>query len=124
MVVIAILGMLAFIAAPPILRYFATSKVETTRIQIQSLGAALDLYAYETGRYPTTQEGLAALLAKPAAAARWKGPYLKRDEMTVDPWGRTYHYRSPGRHGTYDLYSGGPEAADPGDGVAKELRSW
>lgn len=124
LIVIAILGLLAFIATPPFLRYLSTSKTETVRIQIQSLGASLDLYGYENGRFPTTQEGLKALHDKPASAPHWKGPYLKHAEMTADPWGHPYHYRMPGRHGPYDLYSGGGDGGDPGENAPKELRNW
>ena len=99
MIVLAILGLLAFVAAPPFLRYLDTSKMETARIQVQNLGAALDLYAYENGRYPSGQEGLGALLAKPATAPRWKGPYLTQAEMINDPCGRPFFYGMPGRHG-------------------------
>ena len=124
MIVIAVLGLLAFVATPPFLRYLDSSKYNTAKIDIQSLGGALDLYAFETGRYPSSGEGLQALLEKPATASHWKGPYLKRAEMINDPWGRPFFYRAPGRHGPYDIYSGGPEANDPGDHAAPELRSW
>jgi len=124
MIVIAILGLLASVATPPLLRYLDSSKSSTAKIEIQSLGAALDLYAFENGRYPTTQEGLKALLEKPSAAAHWNGPYLKRPDMINDPWGKIFFYRAPGHHGAYDLYSAGPEGTDPGDNAGKGLRSW
>jgi general secretion pathway protein G len=124
MIVIAILGLLASVATPPLLRYLDNSKSSTAKIEIQSLGAALDLYAFENGRYPTTQEGLKALLEKPSAAAHWNGPYLKRPEMINDPWGKSFFYRAPGHHGAYDLYSAGPDGADPGENAVKGLRSW
>jgi general secretion pathway protein G len=124
MIVIAILGLLASVATPPLLHYLDSSKASTAKIEIQSLGAALDLYAFENGRYPTTQEGLKALLERPSAAAHWNGPYLKRPDMVNDPWGKIFFYRAPGHHGAYDLYSAGPDGADPGDNAAKGLRSW
>lgn len=124
MVVLAILGALAFVAAPPFLRYLAAGKMQAAKIQIASLGSALDLYAYEIGRYPSTAEGLKALLAKPANSTKWNGPYLQRTEMTLDPWGHPYQYRMPGRHGAYDLYSLGPKGTDGGENDADELRSW
>jgi general secretion pathway protein G len=124
MVVLAILGVLAFVAAPPFLRYLASGKLQATRIQIASLGSALDLYAYEVGRYPTSEEGLRALVAKPATATRWNGPYLQRAEMIVDPWGHPYQYRMPGQHGSYDLYSLGPKGTQGGEAESNELRSW
>jgi general secretion pathway protein G len=124
MVVLAILGALAFVAAPPFLRYLASGKMQATKIQIVGLGSALDLYAYELGRYPSSDEGLKALLTKPANVARWNGPYLQRAEMLLDPWGHPYQYRMPGRHGSYDLYSLGPKGVEGGEGEANELRSW
>lgn len=124
MIVIAILGMLAAVATPPFLRYLDSSKTNTAKIEIQSLGAALDLYSFENGRYPSTAEGLKALLEKPASAPHWNGPYLKRPEMIADPWGNPFHYRAPGHHGAYDLYSGGSDGTDPGENAAKGLRSW
>lgn len=124
MVVLAILGALAFVAAPPFLRYLTSGKLQATKIQIVSLGSALDLYAYEVGRYPTGDEGLKALLAKPANAARWNGPYLQRAEMILDPWGHPYQYRMPGQHGSYDLYSLGPKGIEGGESDSNELRSW
>lgn len=124
MVVLAILGALAFVAAPPFLRYLASGKLQATKIQIASLGSALDLYAYEVGHYPSTEEGLRALVSKPATATRWNGPYLQRAEMIVDPWGHPYQYRMPGLHGSYDLYSLGPKGTQGGEADSDELRSW
>jgi len=124
MVVLAILGALAFVAAPPFLRYLASGKLQATKIQIVSLGSALDLYAYEVGRYPTNDEGLKALLAKPATAPRWNGPYLQRAEMITDPWGQPYQYRMPGQHGAYDLFSLGPKGTQGGEAESNDLRSW
>jgi general secretion pathway protein G len=124
MIVITILGLLAFVAAPPFLRYLDSAKHNTAKIEIQALGGALDLYAFENGRYPSSEEGLRALLEKPATAPLWHGPYLKRAEMINDPWGRPFYYRAPGRHGSYDLYSAGSNANDPADDAAVDLRSW
>ena len=124
MVVLAILGALAFVAAPPFLRYLASGRLQATKIQIASLGSALDLYAYEVGRYPSSEEGLKALLAKPPTAVRWNGPYLQRAEMIVDPWGHPYQYRMPGQHGSYDLYSLGPKGTQGGEADSDDLRSW
>lgn len=124
MVVLTILGLLAFVAAPPFLRYLSQGRTEATRIQIQSLASALDLYAFDVGRYPTAQEGLAALVARPGGAANWNGPYVKRPEMLNDPWGHAYRYRVPGEHGQYDIYSLGPKGAEGGEVESSDLRSW
>lgn len=124
MVVLAILGLLAFIATPQVLKYLGTAKHETARIQIQSLGSALDLFRLEVGRYPTTQEGLQALLARPGTLEKWNGPYLTRKEMIVDPWSRPYGYRGPGQHGPYDLWTLGADGGPGGEGENRDVTSW
>ncbi|MGQ9369542.1 type II secretion system major pseudopilin GspG [Azospirillum sp. ST 5-10] len=124
LVVLAILGLLAVVATPQVLKYLGSARHETARVQVQNLGTALDLYRFETGRYPTTQEGLQALVAAPPGVARWAGPYLKTKESLVDPWGRPYHYRSPGEHGPYDLASLGADGQPGGDGEDRDETSW
>lgn len=114
MVVIVILGMLAAIATPQVMKYLGSAKADTTRIQIQNLGTVLDLYRLQTGTYPTTSEGLAALVEKPATAKAWNGPYLKRRESLTDPWGTPYQYRFPGQHAEYDLWSLGESRTEGG----------
>jgi len=124
LVVLAILGLLAVVATPQVLKYLGTAKHETAKVQIQNLGTALDLYRFEVGRYPTTQEGLAALVAAPTGAARWNGPYVKKRESLTDPWDRPYGYRSPGQHGAYDLYTLGADGQPGGEGENRDATSW
>ena len=113
LVVLAILGLLAGVVAPRVLDYFSRSKADIARLQINQLGSALDLFRLDVGRYPTTQEGLAGLVARPASAPQWRGPYVKGTGLPADPWGRAYQYRSPGADGrAYDLFSLGENAAD------------
>lgn len=114
MVVIVILGMLAAIATPQVMKYLGSAKTDTTRIQIQNLGTVLDLYRLQTGTYPSTGDGLVALVEKPANAKVWNGPYLKRRESLTDPWGTPFQYRFPGQHGEYDLWSLGESRAEGG----------
>jgi len=83
MVVLAILGVIASMASPPVLRYLASGKIDAVKIQIVNLGSSLDLYNYEVGACPSSRDGLNALLTKPTAAARWNGPLLKSKEMMV-----------------------------------------
>src|ERR1700743_1811342 len=90
LVVLAILGLLATIATTQVLKYFASAKVSTAHPQVESFSTALDLYKIDVGRYPTTQEGLAALKAKPATAENWNGPYVKGTTSLNDPWGHPY----------------------------------
>jgi general secretion pathway protein G len=112
LVVLAILSLLVGVVAPRVMDYFSRSKVDVARLQIDQLGSALDLYRLDVGRYPSSQEGLGALVARPGSAAQWRGPYLKGTSVPTDPWGRAYQYRSPGTEGRgYDLFSLGDSAA-------------
>lgn len=124
LVVLAILGMLAVVATPQVLKYLGSAKQETAKTQIQNIGTALDLFRFEVGRYPTTQEGLAALVAQPSGLARWNGPYVKRKESLVDPWDRPFVYRSPGQKGPYDLSSLGADGQPGGEGENRDVVSW
>jgi len=124
LVVLAILALLVAIAAPQVIKYLSSAKVDAARINIEKLGGVLDLYRLEVGRYPTEQEGLLALVERPAQAERWNGPYLKNQESLSDPWNRPYLYRAPGEHGEYDLYSLGADGRDGGDGEDQDVTSW
>ena len=124
LVVLVILGLLAGLVGPQILRYLGGAKSDTAVLQIEELGAGLDLYHLDVGRYPTTEEGLAALVEAPAGGNRWNGPYLKKKTLPKDPWGNDYHYRSPGENGLYDLYSLGSDNLEGGEGENKDLVSW
>lgn len=124
LVVLAILGLLAAIATPQVLKYLASAKVSAAHTQVESLSSALDLFKLDVGRYPTTQEGLDALVAVPAGVTSWNGPYIKKKTGLVDPWGHPYSYRSPGEHGEFDLSSHGPEGGEAGDGGLPAITSW
>ena len=106
------------------MKYVGGAKSDTARLQIEDLGAALDLYNLENGRYPSTAEGLAALVTAPAGNTRWNGPYLKKPDVPRDPWGNAYQYRSPGDHGAYDLFSLGADGVEGGEGDARDVLSW
>lgn len=124
LVVLVILGLLAGLVAPRVMKYVGESKTKTARLQIEDMGAALDLYSLEVGRYPTTEEGLSALVEQPADATGWHGPYLKKKKIPKDPWQREYVYQSPGEHGAYDLYSLGADDAPGGEGDNRDIVSW
>lgn len=109
LVVLAILGLLAAIATPRVLHYLSSAKTTTATVQVESLSSALDLFKFDVGRYPTTQEGLAALLTDPGGVAHWHGPYIKSRSSLDDPWGHPYVYRSPGEKGDFDLFSLGQD---------------
>lgn len=124
LVVLAILGLLIGLVAPPIIRYFGRAKTDVAKVQIHELETALDLYRLDLGRYPTQSEGLSALVAKPAGLDRWQGPYLKQNTVPLDPWGHPYRYRDPGEHGDYDLYSLGADDAPGGAGENQDVANW
>src|SRR5664279_2963666 len=105
LVVITIIAMIMSLVGPRVLNYLGGSKVKAAKIQIQSFGSALDLFNLDTGRYPTTGEGLNALVQSPGTLPSWNGPYLKGGVLPNDPWGKAYVYRSPGEHGPYDITS-------------------
>lgn len=124
LVVLVILGLLASLAGPKVMNYLGGAKSDSAKLQIEEFGASLDLFKLETGRYPTTQEGLQALVEAPSGLTGWNGPYLKKRVVPKDPWGNEYHYVSPGQHDPYDLSSLGADNRDGGDGENKDLTSW
>jgi general secretion pathway protein G len=111
LVVLSIMGLLVAIATPQVIKYLGRAKVETAKIEIKNLSVGLDLFALDVGRYPTEQEGLRALVEQPPGLAMWRGPYIKRAGVPVDPWGQPYIYHSPVREGDYDLRTAGEEGA-------------
>ena len=125
LVVLVILGLLAGLVGPQVMKYLGTSKTKTAHLQIKDLGAAIDLFRLEVGRYPSAEEGLTALVEAPQGAdARWNGPYLKKRTVPKDPWGFDYHYRFPGEQDIYDLYSLGADNAQGGSGEDADVLSW
>lgn len=125
LVVLVILGLVAAVfAGPRIFQYLGTAKTKAAEVQIERIGAALDLYRLEVGRYPLDNEGLEALVMEPAGVDQWNGPYLRKEEAIMDPWGRQFLYRSPGEHGEYDLYTLGADNAEGGEGESRDITNW
>ena len=121
LVVITIIGLIMALVGPRVLNYLTESKVKAARIQIQSFAAALDLFYLDAGRYPSSAEGLMALIRPTAGVGAWNGPYVKGSSLPDDPWGHAYIYRSPGQRGTYDLISLGADGQEGGTGVAADI---
>jgi general secretion pathway protein G len=121
LVVITIIGLIMGLIGPRVLNYLSESKVKAARIQLQSFASALDLYYLDAGRYPSTSEGLAALVKQTPGVAAWNGPYLKGGSVPTDPWSHDYVYRAPGEHGPYDILSYGSDGQEGGTGVAADL---
>jgi general secretion pathway protein G len=124
LVVIAIIALIMSLVGPRVLNYLGESKVKAAKIQIQSFGSALDLFNLDTGRYPSSAEGLTALVQSPGTIPAWNGPYLKGGVLPNDPWGKSYVYRSPGEHGPYDIMSYGSDGQEGGTGTAADIASW
>ncbi len=124
LVVMVILGLLAALVGPRIFGKVGKAKIKAAKAQISLLEAALDEFRLDVGRYPSTEEGLKALIEKPADGENWDGPYLKKKLVPKDPWGRPYKYKCPGDHGEYDLYSYGRDGQPGGEGEDKDITSW
>lgn len=126
MVVVAILAILAAIIVPRIMGRPEEAKRTKAQIDIKSIEEALNLYKLDNGVYPTTEQGLEALVKKPDTpplALKWKdGGYLSR--VPQDPWGRPYRYLSPGEHGDFDVYSLGADGEPGGEGKDADVQSW
>ena len=123
LVVITIIGLIMAIVGPRVLNYLGESKVKAAQIQIESLGSALDLYYLDMGRYPNSNDGLAALVQRPGNAEEWNGPYLKGGVVPNDPWGHAYVYRSPVEHAPYEIVSYGSDGQEGGSGTATDISS-
>ena len=123
LVVLVILGLLAGYVAPRYFSQVGKSEVTTAQAQIGALEKALDQYRIDTGRYPSTEQGLAALNAKPADEARWGGPYLKKS-VPSDPWGNPYQYRMPGERSEVDVFSLGRDGRPGGTDADADIGNW
>lgn len=128
MVVIIIIGVLAALIAPRVINRAEEAKVSETKVQIRNIETALKLYKLDNGRYPSTEQGLEALVEKPTTGTlpkNWReGGYLEKKRVPVDPWGGRYIYLSPGVHGDYDIISQGADNAKGGEKFDKDIESW
>ena len=120
LVVVAIIGLLAGFVAPRYFSQVGKSEVNTAKAQIDALEKALDQYRLDTGRYPTNEMGLKALVDRPAAEPKWNGPYLKK-AVPLDPWGKAYLYKIPGQKSDFDLISLGKDGAPGGRGEDADI---
>ena len=123
MVVMIILGLLAALVVPRMFGRVGEAKQKAAYVQIELFGTALDSFRLDTGRYPTTEEGLEALVALSAGVDEWNGPYLKKIEIPLDPWNNPYRYESPGKYGDYDISSYGADKTGGGEKENKDIVS-
>lgn len=124
LVVLAIIGLLAGLVGPQVIKHLGESKSKAARLQIEELASALDMYRLDVGRYPTADEGLTALIEAPSTARTWNGPYLRKKKIPVDPWNNPYQYNSPGQHGKFDLFTLGADNSEGGEGEDQDVVSW
>jgi len=121
LVVMAIIGLLAAYVGPKYFAQLGKSEQKVAKAQIESFAKALDTFRLDSGRYPTTAEGLKALMAKPVDARNWNGPYLAK-EIPLDPWGKPYVYKAPGTRGRdYDIISYGSDGQPGGTDTAADI---
>ena len=124
LVVLTLIAIVMGIVGGNYLRQGEKAKQKAAKIEIEQIGQTLDLFRLEVGRYPTTQEGLQALITAPTGVPNWNGPYWKKSTLPKDPWTNEYKYASPGQHGAYDLWSYGADGKEGGEGTDKDITSW
>ena len=120
LVVVLIIGLLAGFVAPRYFNQVGKSEINVAKAQIDALEKALDQYRLDTGHYPSTELGLAALVTRPASEPKWGGPYLRKD-VPLDPWGKPYIYKIPGEKGDFDLVSYGKDGQPGGSGENADI---
>ena len=123
LVVITIIALIMSLVGPRVLNYLTESKVKAAKIQMQSFSSALDLLYLDTGRYPSSAEGLNTLVKPTSAMAGWNGPYLKGGSVPNDPWGKPYVYRSPTERSKFEIMSYGADGQEGGTGTAADITS-
>ena len=123
LVVMVIIGLLAGYVGPKFFGQIGKSEVKAAKAQLVGFEKALDQYRLDCGHYPTTEQGLQALMVKPADEPRWAGPYLSK-ALPQDPWHHDYVYKSPGDHGEYDLLSYGRDGRPGGEGEDADVTNW
>lgn len=121
--VLVIIGVILSMVGPRVFNSLSRANTEQAKIKIEQIGSALELYKLDTGRYPTGQEGLGALLAAPAGATNWNGPYIRDPKSLKDPWSRDFIYRSPAEKGGFDLISLGADGKEGGEGENKDVHN-
>ncbi|WP_114392879.1 type II secretion system major pseudopilin GspG [Oleisolibacter albus] len=124
LVVLAILGLLAAVVGPQVLKYLGSSRAQTARVQIQNIVSSLDLYRLDVGRYPSEKEGLKALVEPPPGVVGWNGPYLRKAEGLTDPWGVPYGYHYPGKRAELEVFTLGADRAEGGSGENQDIGTW
>ncbi|MBT3205036.1 MAG: type II secretion system major pseudopilin GspG [Gammaproteobacteria bacterium] len=124
LVVLVILGLLAGMVGPNVMKYLGSSKVDVGKAQLEDLSAGLDLFKLDVGRYPDTEEGLQVLVQAKEDILGWNGSYLRKKRIPVDPWNREYYYQFPAEDDDYALFSLGADGQEGGTGENKDISIW
>jgi len=123
LVVLVLMGLIAAVAIPQIMKLMGGAKHKAAKIQLETLSQSLTNYEMDTGAYPTTQQGLQVLWADPKNVAEWNGPYVRREKQLLDPWNRPFIYRAPGQAAPYDLITLGADGVEGGKGDDADISS-
>jgi general secretion pathway protein G len=121
--VLVIIGVILAMVGPRVFTNLGRANTEVAKTKIEQIGGQLELFKLDTGRYPSTQEGLNALLSAPSGLANWNGPYIRDQKMLKDAWSRDFVYRSPGEKDAYDLLSLGADGKEGGEGENRDIRN-
>lgn len=121
LVVLVVIGLIAAVAIPQVMKLLESAKHKAARIQLETLANSLSVYQLDMGDYPTTEQGLAVLWKAPGDIVEWDGPYVRRERQLVDPWGRPFVYRAPGKDHPYDLVTLGADGKPGGHGDDADL---
>lgn len=124
LIVLVVMGLLMAVVTPQVMNMFSGAKTDTAALQVETLTTALNYYQLDTGAYPEAAQGLEALWRAPTGIARWRGPYVRKRQHLVDPWGKPYRYRFPGKHGKVDVYTLGADDREGGDGENTDVGNW
>jgi len=124
LVVLAIVSLLAGLVGPAVFNEFGKAKSKTALLQIKDLEQSLEMYKLDVGRYPSTADGLDALVRNPGNADGWNGPYVRAKEIPQDPWKKPYHYKYPGQAGGIEIFSLGEDGVTGGEGESADIGNW
>lgn len=124
LIVLSIMGLLMAVVTPQVMNMFSGAKTDTAALQVETITTALKYYQLDTGSYPDMEQGLEGLLKAPDGIKKWRGPYVRKRQHLVDPWGRPFHYRFPGKYSAVDVFSYGADNHEGGEGENVDVVNW
>lgn len=124
LIVLAIMGLLMAVVTPQVMNMFSGAKSDTAALQVETITTALNYYQLDTGSYPDMKQGLEGLWKAPDGVQKWRGPYVRKRQHLIDPWGRPFHYRFPGKYGMVDVFTHGADNREGGEGENEDVVNW